>query len=422
MAAKPHIVVLGSNFAGLTTARFLRSKLKDKVDITVIDKKSYLLFVPNIPETIMKNRNPQLDMHLNVLPFFEKDHTRFIQAYVNAIDPDKQTVNFSPDVRPGSPTESIHYDYLVIALGCKLAYDDIPGFAEYGTTVSDCFYANKLRDYIFNGGYKGGPILIGSARFHQGTTDRPAWLKTLIAACEGPVMEMAMLLGNYLKTNLHRKDMSGVTMFTPGEVLGDDAGKPLAERFAKLAESYGEKIIYNTYDIKQITAEGIEFANGTQAEAEIKLVLPDWKTHKFLQNMPFSDDQGFIITDTTMRNPKYPNILAVGDCAALTVPKLGAIGDAEARVAVHTIGKDIGVDVDGFDSEFKPMVICWGTMGHHKAFYLHTNEFYGGNVGYLKMGYLYYMMKMAFKISYYETGGMPPGWGLPLAELVGDSL
>lgn len=421
MQAKPKIVVLGSNFAGMTTARFLADKLKGKADITVIDKKSYLLFVPNIPETIMKNENPQIAMHLDVLPFYEHDHTRFIQAYVNAIDPESQTVEYSPNVRPGSATEKIRYDYLVIALGCKLDYAAIPGFAEYGSAVSDCYYANKFRHYLFNE-YKGGPILIGSARFHQGTTDRPEWLKTLLAACEGPVMEMAMLLGTFMKSVRKAKDMSAVTMFTPGAVLGDDAGAALAEQFAQLAKSYGENIIYDTQDIKCITADGIEFENGLQAEAEIKLVLPDWKTHDFLQNMPFSDDMGFVVTDKTMRNPKYSNIFAVGDCAAITVPKLGAIGDAEARVTVHNIGKDLGVDIEDFDDELSPMVICWGTMGHHKAFYLHTNEFYGGDTGYLKMGHIYYMMKMAFKESYYMTGGMPPSWGLPIAELIGDHI
>lgn len=420
--AKAKIVVLGSNFGGMTAARFLARKLGDKATVTVIDKKSYLLFVPNIPETVMANRNPQADMHLDVIPFYQSDGTNFIQAYVNAIDPETRTVEFSPDVRPGSPTERIRYDYLVIALGCKLDYAAIPGFAEYGSAVSDCYYGNKLRKYLWEGGYRGGPIVIGSARFHQGTTDRPDWLKTLVAACEGPVMEMAMLLGNYLKSKFKHKDMSGITMFTPGEVLGEDAGVTLAERFAKMAESYGEKIVNNTYDIKRITRDGIEFENGGSLEAEIKLVLPDWKTHEFLHGLPLTDDMGFVITDKTMRNPRYPNIFAVGDCAALTVPKLGAIGDAEARVVVHNIGRDLGIDVKNFASELDPMVICWGTMGHHKAFYLHTNEFYGGKTGYLKMGHLYYMMKMAFKTMYYETGGMPPAWGLPAAELVGDIL
>jgi sulfide:quinone oxidoreductase len=417
---KPKIVVLGSNFGGMTTARFLRKALRDKVDITVIDKKSNLLFVPNIPETVMSDKDPQNNMHLQFLPFYERDKTRFIQAEVKSIDPETQTVEFTPNERPGEATEKIRYDYLVVALGCRLAYDEIEGFTEYGSTVSDCYYGNKFREYIWGGHYKGGPIAIGSARFHQRTTNRPAWLPTLTAACEGPVMEMSMLLATWLRKYQHQKTAERITMFTPGKILGEDAGLDLATQFANLAEGMGESIKYDTQDIKRLTADGVEFANGDSLDAEIKIVLPDWKTHDFLKPLPITDDMGFVVTDKTMRNPKYRNIFAVGDCAAVTVPKLGAIGDAEARVTVRQICDDLGVETKKFQKELDPVVICWGTMGDDKAFYLHTNKFYGGDTGYLKIGHLYYMMKMSFKAMYFETGGTPPPWGLPLAELVGD--
>ena len=55
---KPRVLVLGSNFAGLSTARFIREEAKDSVDITVIDRKPYLLFVPNIPLEILRNQDP----------------------------------------------------------------------------------------------------------------------------------------------------------------------------------------------------------------------------------------------------------------------------------------------------------------------------------------------------------------------------
>lgn len=419
---KPRVVVLGSNFGGFTTARFLKKELKNEIDLTVIDQKDYLLFVPNIPETTMKNENPQYTMQLDLVKFYKEDGARFIQATVTGIDVDAQTVTYLPDVRPGAAPQVMEYDYLVVATGCRLAYDDIKGFGQYGMTVSDVYNANKLRRYLFDGGYQGGPIAIGSARFHQGTTGRPAWLPTLLAACEGPVMEMSMLLGNWLKKSQGMKDCSLIKMFTPGEVLGDDAGKKLAEEFAKLAEGMGMSIQYNTYDIKEITHDGVDFVNGPSLEAEVKIIFPDWKTHKFLQGLPVSDDMGFILTDKRMRNQKYPNVFAVGDCAALTVPKLGAIGDAESRVVVHQIGQDLGKDLKDYPAEFDPMVICWGTMNDDTAFYLHSNLFYGGNVGYLKIGHTYYMMKMAFRDMYYATGGMPPHWGLPLAEVVGDHI
>jgi sulfide:quinone oxidoreductase len=55
---KPHVVVLGGNFAGLTTARFIRERCGDAVDITLIDRKPYLLFVPNIPLETLADRDP----------------------------------------------------------------------------------------------------------------------------------------------------------------------------------------------------------------------------------------------------------------------------------------------------------------------------------------------------------------------------
>ncbi len=41
---KPKILILGGNFAGLQTARHLREHIKDTADITVVDRKSFLLF------------------------------------------------------------------------------------------------------------------------------------------------------------------------------------------------------------------------------------------------------------------------------------------------------------------------------------------------------------------------------------------
>ncbi|MCI4410098.1 MAG: hypothetical protein JHC38_00340 [Thiotrichales bacterium] len=46
--AKPHVLVLGGNFAGRASAQKIREYAGDSVDITVIDRKDYLLFVANI--------------------------------------------------------------------------------------------------------------------------------------------------------------------------------------------------------------------------------------------------------------------------------------------------------------------------------------------------------------------------------------
>jgi sulfide:quinone oxidoreductase len=77
---KPRIVVLGCNFAGLTTARFIRDTCGDSVDITVIDRKPYLIFVPNIGIEVFANRDPAETMHMNFIKFLDADFKQKLKA------------------------------------------------------------------------------------------------------------------------------------------------------------------------------------------------------------------------------------------------------------------------------------------------------------------------------------------------------
>lgn len=419
---KPHVLVLGGNFAGLTAARFIREQCGEDVNITVIDRKTYLLFIPNIPIEVFANRNPQNTLHMPIEKVLLDDGIDYIQAEVKEIDVETSVVDYVALERPGSPIEHIKYDYLVVALGARLAYDRIDGFGEYGFTLSDSYHGNRLRRYLHEGGYKGGPIVIGSARFHQGTKDKPDWLPTALAACEGPPLEIGLSLGAWLED--HRLGgPNKITLFTPGQVIAEDAGEEIVAKFLDMAGNMGYSYVNNTDDIKCLTADGIEFTNGKSLEAEIKLVLPDWQPHSFMKNLPIVDEEGFVITDLTMRNPDYPQIFAVGDAAALTVPKLGTLGDMQARIVALQIAKDLGkVSAEKADEPFRPVVICMGDMGRDKAFYIHSDVWYGGTTSIMKMGRMIFALKLAFKEMYYRTGGKPSHWGLPLTELIIEHL
>ena len=147
--SKPHVVVLGGNFAGLGSAQKIRQYAKDAVTITVIDRKDFLLFVPNIPADVFENRNPALHQRMELRPVLAHDDINFIQADVQAIDVDAKTVEILPNERPGAAKQTLAYDYLVVALGNRLAYDDIEGFAEFGDSVSDLYLGkNYARNYI----------------------------------------------------------------------------------------------------------------------------------------------------------------------------------------------------------------------------------------------------------------------------------
>lgn len=136
--------------------------------MTCIDQKPYLTFIPNIPIEVWNNNNPEKSLHLPFIKFLDRDNIDFIQAEVKGIDVDAKKVEFKPVERSGSAAEEIQYDYLVIALGNKLAFDEIEGFGQYGHTFTDTYYGDKVRRYLHDGGYKGGPIAVGSDLFVQG--------------------------------------------------------------------------------------------------------------------------------------------------------------------------------------------------------------------------------------------------------------
>jgi len=421
--ARLQVVVLGGNFAGLGSAQKIREYIGDSVDITVIDRKSSLLFVPNIPAAVFSNHDPALSLFMDIIRPLEKDRIRFLPAEVKAIDVEAKQVEYVPSERAGAASASISFDYLVIALGSRLAYDRIEGFAEYGHTLSDTYYGNSLRRYLHED-YRGGPIAIGSARFHQGDgaeglVPYPGGsIPVAEAACEGPPVEAMLAAATWLQQH----KLGGpekITVFTPAKLIAEDAGETVVRQLLEIAAGMGFGYKNETVDIACLNADGIEFVNGDSLEAEVKIIFPDWVAHDFLRDLPISDSQGFIKTSLLMRNPDYPHVFAAGDAAAVTVPKLGAIGHQQCEI----VGRQIAMDMNRMGGEeaerpLQPLVLCIGDMGANQAFYIRSNTWYGGEDAVLKMGRVPYMLKMQYKNLFFARSGKVPNWGIDFAEVM----
>jgi len=414
--AKPSVLVLGGNFAGLEVAQQLRKLAGDAVEITVVDKKPYLLFVPNIGLEVFANRDPARSLMMYLPAVLDEDDTNLVLAEVTDIDVKAQKVTVVPSERAGSAPVRLSYDYLVVALGARLAYDHIEGFSEYGHTVSDTNAGNRLRHYLYHE-YHGGPVAVGSARFHQGSLSQDI-VPTAVAACEGPPVEVALTVGTWLK----ERKLGGpkdVTLFTPGAMIAEDAGTAVVERLLAMASREGYQYWNNTQDITRLTAEGIEFADGRQLAAELKIVFPDWVPHEFMRGLPISDDQGFVLTDRTMRHPVYRNVFAAGDAAAIAVPKLGWIAHLSAEVVARQLAHELGrLGAEAADLPFRPSVNCIGEIGSHQAFAINSDAWFGGSKQNLSVGRLPAMMKQDYKHLFFATHGKMPSWGMPMAEFV----
>ncbi len=130
-----------------------------------------------------------------------------------------------------------------------------------------------------------------------------------------------------------------------------------------------------------------------------------------------------MITGLDMAGPDHPEIFAVGDAAALTVPKLGSLGHQQAEIVARQLAVRLGrLDATTAGDPYRPEIVCFGDMGGHKGFYIHSDTWYGGKTSVFKMGYSPWAMKMAFKEMYFHSGGKPGSWGMPATEAVMDRL
>ncbi|MCI0469548.1 MAG: NAD(P)/FAD-dependent oxidoreductase, partial [Nitrospirae bacterium] len=124
------IVVLGGSFGGLTAAFELKRILKDKADVTIVSDDDKFVFIPSLPWLAMGWRKAE-DITLSLRPILERKGIRFIHEPATGVDADSSKVK--------TASQELSYDYLVIATGPYLAFEEVPGLGpEKGNT--ECIF------------------------------------------------------------------------------------------------------------------------------------------------------------------------------------------------------------------------------------------------------------------------------------------
>ena len=81
----PKVLVLGSNFAGLTAALAVKHELQDDVEVSVISKDDHFIFNPSFIWIPFGKRKPA-DITFPVAPTFEAHGVDFIHAEATRIE------------------------------------------------------------------------------------------------------------------------------------------------------------------------------------------------------------------------------------------------------------------------------------------------------------------------------------------------
>ena len=167
------IVVLGAGIGGMSQAYELKQQLGASHRIVVINDTDQFEFTPSNPWVAVGWRTTK-QITVQLPPLLAKHGIEFIGTAAARVLPDENRLELVDGA-------SVDYDYLVIATGPKLAFDEVPGLGPDGHTESICktghaaVAGQKFEQFVQDP----GPVVIGAA---QG------------ASCFGPAYEYAFIM------------------------------------------------------------------------------------------------------------------------------------------------------------------------------------------------------------------------------------
>jgi len=196
-----HIVIIGAGIGGMPMAYEMRDMARASDTITVVSNSPRFHFVPSNPWVAVKWRE-RADIELELEPVLARRRINFTAAGAKRVHPEENRVEL------GDGT-SLGYDYLVIATGPKLAFDEVPGLGPEsigGHTQSICHvdHADHARSAWERFVEDPGHIVVGAV---QG------------ASCYGPAYEFAMIMDTDLRRRRIR-DKVPMTFVTAEPYIG----------------------------------------------------------------------------------------------------------------------------------------------------------------------------------------------------------
>lgn len=311
------VLVLGGGFGGVVAAERLAEQLGDEHQITLVSRSRHFVFYPSLVKLAFGKcetkdvsfdlRNAMLDRRVN-----------FIEAEVARIDPAARKVA----IAHGEVEGNLPYDYLVFALGRRLATERITGFYEHAHHLLNLDKALKFGKALAN--------------FHEG--------HAVIGQCAGtrlpvPVYETALALSRLLEERGER-DRVQITVVSPYE-LGAEFED--AEAAAALEKTFAARQIQfvSNFGIEVVTQNTVETSSGRAIDHDLLMLLPPFRGSSAASYAGITSGDGYINVDLMMRVIGQERIYAAGDCVNFSGPKLGHMATRQAEVAARNLAAEL---------------------------------------------------------------------------------
>jgi len=307
MEHRPHVVVIGGGFGGLTVARNLG---RAPVNVTLVDRRNHHLFQPLLYQVATAALNPADIAYPIRAVMAEHKNVRVLLAEVKTIDPDQRNVVLDDGV--------LHYDYLVVATGATHSYFGKDQWAAHAPGLKSVEDALEIRRRIF--------LAYEAAERESDPVAQREWL-TFAVVGGGPTgVEMAGALG---EIGLHTlaKDFRSIDPTEVRVVLFEGRDRVLGAYPEKLSEAAKRSLQRRHVDVRvntlatAIDERGVT-VKGPNGEERIGTRTVVWAAG--VQASPLAkslnvplDRSGRVIVNPDLSIPGRPEVFVIGDLAQM---------------------------------------------------------------------------------------------------------
>jgi len=315
------------------------------------------------------------------------NRSRFYAATVEHIDFDKRQVvirssSASPlleeiddpaDTLQGN-TKSLHYDYLVLALGSETKFFGMSDVQKYAFTMKSLNDAITLRNhiiYLLEQADQLGTSIKHNNRYKELQTK----LLTFVIVGGGFAgVETAGEINDFIRDsakdyyhNIDSKNIR-VVIIQSGNRLLPEMSKELAEFALLKLRNSGLEVMLDSRVIGA-TEDSVKISDGNIIPTKTIVwsggVVPNPLISK-LHSCEHDIKSGRIVVDQYLEIPKYKGVYALGDCAFITDPKTGNPYPPTAQHAIRegvVVAKNIFVAIEGNSNSDGRKVFDYKTKG-----------------------------------------------------------
>lgn len=324
---RPKVVILGAGFGGLTAARALDSL----ADVTLVDRHNFQTFLPLLYQVSTAGLAAD-HVAYPIRGALRKTGVKFRMGSPISVDHRNKSIKLDS-------SETLDFDYLIVALGSTTNDFDIKGVAEHSLGMKSVSEALNIRSEIMR-------RFEDLCRFEDDTQF------SIAVVGGGPTgVEMAGAIAELKRGPLNSdnaqaaKNMS-VFLIEAGPRLLPSLSKKSSDRTKKDLEKLGVTV-FTGAAVKQVAPRQIHLSDGKSIPAEITIWAAGVKGEPAMKLLALPEDGIRITVDKTLQVSNYPYVFAIGDIAGAKgrdgnfLPMVAPVAIQQARFVAKQIGRII---------------------------------------------------------------------------------